>query len=150
LRDDLHASAHSAAAGCAQDVEPLEAIELELDDEDDGAVKDWFYDDKPLQHNLKLVNGPSYRRWRLPLPVMSTLYRLAGQLLSDLTDLNYFYLFNTEARRPRSARARLRAAGLPACASRHCRPCSLRLVFVHARIAFLCVFSGGVLGHWLV
>jgi hypothetical protein len=63
-------------------------------------VKDWFYDDKPLQHNLKLVNGPSYRRWRLPLPVMSTLYRLAGQLLSDLTDLNYFYLFNTEARRP--------------------------------------------------
>ena len=29
--------------------------------------------------------------------VMSNLYRLAGQLLSDLTDLNYFYLFNTNA-----------------------------------------------------
>ena len=28
---------------------------------------------------------------------MSNLYRLAGQLLSDLTDLNYFYLFNTNA-----------------------------------------------------
>lgn len=29
--------------------------------------------------------------------VMSNLYRLAGQLLSDLTDENYFYLFNTNA-----------------------------------------------------
>lgn len=28
---------------------------------------------------------------------MSNLYRLGGQLLSDLTDLNYFYLFNTNA-----------------------------------------------------
>lgn len=88
---------NTAPRGGAQDVEPLEAIELELDDEDDGAVKDWLYDDKPLQHT-SFVNGPSYRRWRLPLPIASTLYRLAGQLLSDLTDLNYFYLFNTEVR----------------------------------------------------
>ena len=57
---------------------------------------EWFYEDKPLQYT-KFVNGPSYRRWRLPLPVMSTLYRLAGQLLSDLTDQNYFYLFNTNS-----------------------------------------------------
>ncbi len=28
---------------------------------------------------------------------MSNLYRLAGQLLSDLTDQNYFYLFNSNA-----------------------------------------------------
>ena len=35
---------------------------------------EWFYEDKPLQYT-KFVNGPSYRRWRLPLPVMSTLYR---------------------------------------------------------------------------
>ena len=78
-----------------QDVDPLEAIELELEEEDDAAVFEWFYDDKPLQHT-KFVNGPSYSRWRLPLPVMSNLYRLAGQLLSDMTDLNYFYLFNTQ------------------------------------------------------
>lgn len=75
------------------DVEPLEAIELELDEEEDAPVHDWFYSSKPLQYS-KMVNGPSYRRWRLPLPVMSTLYRLAGQLLSDLVDKNYFYLFN--------------------------------------------------------
>ncbi len=79
-----------------QDVEPLEAIELELEEEEDAAVYEWFYDDKPLQYT-KFVNGASYRRWRLPLPVMSALYRLGGQLLSDLTDQNYFYLFNTNA-----------------------------------------------------
>jgi pre-mRNA-processing factor 8 len=28
---------------------------------------------------------------------MATLYRLAGQLLSDLTDRNYFYLFDMES-----------------------------------------------------
>ena len=28
------------------------------------------------------------------LTEMATLYRLAGQLLSDLTDKNYFYLFD--------------------------------------------------------
>ena len=43
------------------------------------------------------VNGPSYRRWKLDLPIMSTLYRLAGQLLSDLIDSNYFYLFDSNA-----------------------------------------------------
>jgi hypothetical protein len=43
------------------------------------------------------VNGPSYRRWKLPLPIMSTLYRLAGQLLSDFGDSNYFYLFESQA-----------------------------------------------------
>ena len=60
----------------AQDVEPLEAIELELDEEEDAPVFEWFYEDRPLQFT-KFVNGPSYRRWRLPLPVMSTLYRRA-------------------------------------------------------------------------
>ena len=30
------------------DVEPLEAIHMDLDQEDDAAVFDWFYDHKPL------------------------------------------------------------------------------------------------------
>lgn len=75
------------------DVDPLEAIEMELDDEEDGPVVEWFYDHQPLKYT-KFVNGPSYRRWKLPLPVMSVLYRLAGQLLSDFADRNYFYLFD--------------------------------------------------------
>lgn len=64
---------------CLQDVDPLEAIELELDEDEDAPVYKWFYDNKPLQYS-KMVNGPSYKKWKLPLPVMSTLYRLAGQV----------------------------------------------------------------------
>ena len=30
------------------DVEPLEAIQIELEEEEDGPIKDWFYDSKPL------------------------------------------------------------------------------------------------------
>ena len=86
------------------DVDPLEAIELDLDPEEDGAVAEWLYDThRPLQYSNDdeegggYVNGPSYKRWRLPLPIMSTLHRLAGQLLSDVVDKNYFYLFDLES-----------------------------------------------------
>lgn len=39
-----------------------QAINMDLDPDDDGAVYDWFYDSKPLLGS-KHVNGPSYRRW---------------------------------------------------------------------------------------
>ncbi|KAJ3162383.1 Pre-mRNA-processing-splicing factor 8 [Geranomyces michiganensis] len=78
------------------DVEPLEAIQMDLDEEEDGPVYEWLYDHKPLV-DTKFVNGSSYRKWHLNLPIMSTLYRLAHQLLSDLTDKNYFYLFDLNA-----------------------------------------------------
>ncbi|CAN1227442.1 Pre-mRNA-processing-splicing factor 8A [Linum perenne] len=78
------------------DVDPLEPIQLELDEEEDAAVHTWFYDHKPLV-KTKLINGPSYRKWHLSLPIMATLHRLAGQLLSDLIDRNYFYLFDMES-----------------------------------------------------
>jgi pre-mRNA-processing factor 8 len=47
---------------------------MELEEEEDGPVVEWFYDHQPLKYT-KFVNGPSYRRWKLPLPVMSVLYR---------------------------------------------------------------------------
>ena len=78
------------------DVDPLEPIQLELDEEEDSAVYTWFFDHKPLV-KTKLINGPSYRRWHLSLPIMATLYRFAGQLLSDMVDRNYFYLFDMES-----------------------------------------------------
>ena len=56
-------------------------------------MAEWFYDHNPLKWT-KFVNGPSYRKWQLPLPVMANLHRLSSQLLSDLTDKNYFYLFD--------------------------------------------------------
>ncbi|GIX65498.1 pre-mRNA processing splicing factor PRP8 [Babesia caballi] len=79
------------------DVEPLEAIQMQLDPEEDSAVVNWFYDHKPLQYESKRINGPSYRRWFLTVEQMGVLYRLAGQLFSDIQDDNYFYLFNLKA-----------------------------------------------------
>lgn len=46
---------------------------------------------------FRFVNGTTYRRWQFTLPMMSTLYRLANQLLTDLVDMNYFYLFDLKA-----------------------------------------------------
>ena len=78
------------------DVEPLEPIHMELDPEDDEAVYEWFYDHKPLL-STKYINGTSYRRWRLNVPIMANLYRLSGQLMSDLLDRNYWYLFEKKS-----------------------------------------------------
>lgn len=75
------------------DVEPQEAIRIELDPEDDSPVVKWFYDHKPLRWT-KMVNGPSYKQWRLPVPVLANLHRLAEQLLTEVGDKNYFYLFD--------------------------------------------------------
>lgn len=79
------------------DVEPLEPILMELDPEDDAAVKDWFYDHYPLLDNPNHINGPTYRKWKLNVPIMANLYRLAGQLMSDLLDKNYWYLFERKS-----------------------------------------------------
>ena len=43
------------------------------------------------------MNGSTYRKWNLSLPMQSTLYRLGNQLLSDLADGNFFYLFDMKA-----------------------------------------------------
>ena len=48
------------------DVEPLEAIQIEMDDEEDGAIKEWFYDTKPLADSVS-VNGSTYRKWHMSL-----------------------------------------------------------------------------------
>merc|ERR1740124_588384 len=78
------------------DVEPLEAIQIELDDEEDNAIKDWFYDSKPLVDSVN-VNGSTYRKWNLTLPQLACLYRMANQLMTDLVDDNYFYLFDLKS-----------------------------------------------------
>ena len=77
-------------------MEPLDPIQMELDEDEDNNVFDWFYDHEPLKHS-SMVKGPSYRNWRMTLPVMANLHRLANQLLSDLVDKNYFYLFDKKS-----------------------------------------------------
>lgn len=76
-----------------EDVEPLEPIQMELDEVEDGPVFEWFYEHRPLL-DTPHVNGPSYKNWNLTLPQMATLYRLSHQLLSDLVDKNYFHMFD--------------------------------------------------------
>jgi len=78
------------------DVEPLEPVQIDLDPDEDKSVFDWFYDHKPLSHT-KYMNGPTYRKWNLTIPILSTLYRLGNQLLTDLVDNNYFYLFDLKS-----------------------------------------------------
>lgn len=78
------------------DVEPLEPIQMEVDIEEDKAVYGWLYDHKPLA-DTKYVNGQTYRKWNLSLPMMSVLYRMANQLITDLVDENYFYLFDLKS-----------------------------------------------------
>lgn len=74
-------------------MEPLESIRLELDNLEDEPVKDWFYDHEPLKGTI-YSKGKRYSKWWLPLPIMSILHRLGSQLLSELIDPNYFFLFD--------------------------------------------------------
>ncbi|PWY73805.1 PROCN-domain-containing protein [Aspergillus sclerotioniger CBS 115572] len=76
-----------------EDVEPLEPIQMELDESEDAPVYEWFYDHRPLL-DTPHVNGPSYKDWNLSLPQMATLYRLSHQLLSDVVDQNYHHMFD--------------------------------------------------------
>ena len=76
------------------DVDPLDAIQMELDEEEDGPIYEWFYEHKGLV-GTPWISGPSYKKWNFDLPVMSSLYRYSRQLLSDLqTDPNCFHLFS--------------------------------------------------------
>ncbi|KAI4130136.1 MAG: hypothetical protein LQ338_001911 [Usnochroma carphineum] len=85
-----------------EDVEPLEPIQMELDEVEDAPVLEWFYEHRPLL-DTPHVNGPSYKEWNLSLPQMATLYRLSHQLLSDLVDKNYFHMFDLNSFRTAKA-----------------------------------------------
>ncbi|KAF3015240.1 pre-mRNA-splicing factor 8 [Neopestalotiopsis sp. 37M] len=79
-----------------EDVEPLEPIQMELDEEEDAAVYEWFYDHRPLL-DTSHVNGPSYKTWNLNLQQMAALHRLSRPLLSENYDPNYFFLFDMKS-----------------------------------------------------
>ncbi|OAA69759.1 procn [Cordyceps fumosorosea ARSEF 2679] len=79
-----------------EDVEPLEPIQMELNEEEDEAIYEWFYDHRPLL-DTSHVNGPSYKSWNMTLPQMAALFRLSRPLISDVIDKNYFYLFDLKS-----------------------------------------------------
>lgn len=53
--------------------------------------------DSTTKKKIKIVNGPTYKRWVFTPKIMANLYRLASQLLSDIYDQNYYYLFDLES-----------------------------------------------------
>jgi pre-mRNA-processing factor 8 len=83
-------------------VEPGEAVQLDLGDEQYELIQDWFYDNMPLSDMTRdsplaqhvYINGPSYKEWRLSTPIMAQLYELAEPLLNTFPDLNVRYLFD--------------------------------------------------------
>eukprot|EP00536_Pseudo-nitzschia_multiseries_P007696 jgi/Psemu1/319191/estExt_fgenesh1_pm.C_1830010 len=85
-------------------VEPGEAIQLDLDDPQYDLIRDWFYDQQPLgdvrenpgDEILKhaWVNGPSYKTWRLDTQIMSQMFELAEPLLNAFPDKNVRYNFD--------------------------------------------------------
>lgn len=79
-----------------EEVEPLEPIQMELNEEEDEAIYEWFYDHRPLL-DTSHVNGPSYKTWNLTLPQMAALFRLSRPLVSEVFDKNYFYLFDLKS-----------------------------------------------------
>jgi pre-mRNA-processing factor 8 len=93
------------------DVEPPDAIEMELDPLDDAPIIDQgFYDKKPFLEtsstggsSAAAVNGPSYKTWKLSVPIMANLNRLAGSLYFEnatspddilIDTINRQYLFD--------------------------------------------------------
>lgn len=81
-----------------ENLEPSEAITLDLDNYAHDGVKDWIYDTRPLEDNAKAVNGSSYKRWKLDNGVMCSLYRLAKPLIEESnSDKNAKYLFEQKA-----------------------------------------------------
>lgn len=79
-------------------MEPPDAIQMDLNEDEDGPVYEWFYDHRPLIDDPKYVAGPAYKRWNLNLPELITLHRLATPLLSDLaTNPNSRFLFEKKA-----------------------------------------------------
>ena len=76
-------------------VERLDDIVMELDEQEDKAVYNWFYQHPPFL-STRHVNGPSFLSYRLNLEQLLH-HRLSQPLLSGLSDPNYFYLFNLKA-----------------------------------------------------
>ncbi|CAK7218068.1 pre-mRNA-splicing factor 8 [Sporothrix curviconia] len=79
-----------------EDVVPLEPVQMELHEDEDEAVYEWFYDSQPLV-DTPHVNGPSYKSWNLNLQQMAVLYRLSQPLLSEQQNANYFYLYEPQS-----------------------------------------------------
>ncbi|KAK6202977.1 NUC071 domain-containing protein [Scheffersomyces amazonensis] len=78
-----------------EDIEAPDSIQLDLSNH--PSIEEWIYDDKPLIDDNQYTNGDSYKKWHLDLQQMASLYRIAQPLMPEVTDPNYYYLFDKNA-----------------------------------------------------
>lgn len=81
------------------EVEPLDAIRMDLDVEEDAEVIRWFYDDRsarPLE-TYGGEMGKNEMKWVFSIAQLSSLQRLAGVLAFDKRDANADYLYDRES-----------------------------------------------------
>ena len=69
----------------------------ELDKTDENEEDGLHSEMSEKKKKIKIVNGPTYKRWVLTPKIMANLYRIASQLLSDIYDKNYYHLFDLES-----------------------------------------------------
>lgn len=76
------------------DIEPPNGVELDLSPYTKSNIDSWIYDQRPLENNKNVVNGSSYKKWRLNLDTMSDLYKLSLPIKNEVVDKNYYFLFD--------------------------------------------------------
>lgn len=77
------------------DREPPPPLQDDLDEEDSGAIIDWFYDPFPRLVLPNQIQGPRRPHgYYFTLDTLETLYRNASPILPQLEDKNYFYLWS--------------------------------------------------------
>ena len=70
---------------------------IEMDGVRDGEVE-WLYDGyQPRKEERGVLNGESYKKWRLDVSDMYNLYQLASPILSVYKDVNYYHLFDVDS-----------------------------------------------------
>lgn len=77
-----------------QDADIPDPIDLNIKDEE---LSEWIYDEKPFLEDEQVINGESYTEWNLNLEKMSKLYQLSKPLLPNISDPNYYYLFDKQS-----------------------------------------------------
>ncbi|KAG7195924.1 pre-mRNA-splicing factor 8 [Scheffersomyces spartinae] len=84
-----------------EDIEPLDGIQLELDNNNNSKVGDlneWLYENKPFIDDPEIVNGDSYKTWNLDIERMSTLYKISKPLTAEAGhNSNNHYLYEKNA-----------------------------------------------------
>lgn len=80
------------------DRDPPPPLYDDLDEDEDGAIMDWFYDPFPRLVLPNQIRGPRRPKgYYFTLETLETLFRHASSILPQLDDKNYFYLWDIKS-----------------------------------------------------